>query len=181
MPYFLRGSRSGFSLGKERRSVQDDHPSLETLARWLAGELEHEQVRRELAPHFLEACPECRTLRDEIERLVQESGHWSESVAVVESREAPGLLGLLGEGSHAERMRQAEEINELHTWGGMPAPPEAGPGAGILRSHPGGRDGPTGRASVRTPGRRLPSRLGDGSAGPGPPLTSETPTGCSAS
>ena len=29
--------------------MQDDHPSLETLARWLAGELEHEQVRRELA------------------------------------------------------------------------------------------------------------------------------------
>jgi tetratricopeptide (TPR) repeat protein len=97
--------------------VQDDHPSLETLARWLAGELEHEQVRRELAPHFLEACSVCRALRDEIERLVQESGHWSESVAVVEYREAPALLGLLGEGPHTERMRRAEKVEELHTWG----------------------------------------------------------------
>ena len=97
--------------------MKDHHPSLETLARWLAGELEHEQVRRELAPHFLESCPACRTLRDEIDRLLEESGHWDETVAVLESREAPALLGLLDAGSHAERMRRAEEIEELHTWG----------------------------------------------------------------
>jgi tetratricopeptide (TPR) repeat protein len=118
VPYlFGGGSRFGVLPRKERRSVRDEHPSLETLARWLAGELEHEQVRRELAPHFLEACPVCRTLRDEIERLLEESGHWSESVAVMESREALALLGLLVEGSHAERMRRAEEIEELYTWG----------------------------------------------------------------
>ena len=97
--------------------MQDDHPSLETLARWLAGELPHEQVVRELAPHFLESCPVCREMREEIDRLLVESGHWDEAVAVVETREAPELLLLLGEGPHAERMRRAEEVEELHTWG----------------------------------------------------------------
>lgn len=97
--------------------MRDDHPSLETLARWLAGEVEHEQVVRELAPHFLESCPVCREMRQEIDRLLAESGHWNEAVAVVETREAPELLGLLGDGPHPERMRRAEEVEELHTWG----------------------------------------------------------------
>jgi tetratricopeptide (TPR) repeat protein len=97
--------------------MQDDHPSLEMVARWLAGELAHEQVVRELAPHFLGSCPVCRELRQEIDRLLAESGHWDEAVAVVETREAPELLGLLGDGPHAERMRRADEVEELHTWG----------------------------------------------------------------
>jgi tetratricopeptide (TPR) repeat protein len=98
-------------------TVEDDHPSLETVAKWLAGELAHEQVVRELAPHFLGNCPACRAIREEIDRLLVESGHWDEVVAVVETREAPELLHLLGEGPHAERMRRAEEMEELHTWG----------------------------------------------------------------
>ncbi len=97
--------------------MEDDHPSLETVARWLAGELAHEQVMRDLAPHFLESCPACREIREEIDRLLAESGHWDETVAVVETREAPELLHLLGEGAHAERMRRADEKEELHTWG----------------------------------------------------------------
>src|SRR5437016_1468343 len=66
------------------------------------GELPHEQVVRELAPHFLESCPVCREMREEIDRLLVESGHWDAAVAVVETREAPELLLLLGEGPHAE-------------------------------------------------------------------------------
>jgi tetratricopeptide (TPR) repeat protein len=97
--------------------MQEDHPSLETVAKWLAGELPHEQVVRDLAPHFLGSCPVCREIREEIDRLLAESGHWDEAVAVVETREAPELLHLLGEGPHAERMRRAEEREELHTWG----------------------------------------------------------------
>ncbi len=30
--------------------MEDAHLSLETLARWLAGELEHEEVLREMVP-----------------------------------------------------------------------------------------------------------------------------------
>lgn len=87
--------------------MQDDHPSLETLARWLAGELDHDEVRRKLAPHFLEKCSVCRQMREEIERLLEKSGHWNEMVALGETREAPDLLPLLGEGTHEERMRRA--------------------------------------------------------------------------
>lgn len=105
------------SFSRKGEIVEDDHPSLETLARWLAGDLEHEQVRRELAPHFLESCPTCRKMRQEIERLLEESGHWNETVAVDETREAPKLLALLGEGPHEERMRRVQEIEELQTWG----------------------------------------------------------------
>jgi tetratricopeptide (TPR) repeat protein len=97
--------------------VRDDHPTLETLASWLAGELEHEQVRLELAPHFLGSCPVCRAMSEEIDLLLAKSGHWDEAVAVVETREAPERLRLLGEGPHAERMRRADEVEDLHTWG----------------------------------------------------------------
>jgi tetratricopeptide (TPR) repeat protein len=97
--------------------VREDHPTLETLARWLAGELEHEQVRLELAPHFLGSCPVCRAMSEEIDLLLAKSGHWDEAVAVVETREAPERLSLLGEGPHAEQMRRADEVEELHTWG----------------------------------------------------------------
>jgi tetratricopeptide (TPR) repeat protein len=97
--------------------VHDDHPSLETLARWLVGDLDHEEVLKKLAPHFLDRCPTCRKMREEIDRLSKKSGHWSELVAVVETQEAPELLRYLGDGPHEERMRRADEIEELHTWG----------------------------------------------------------------
>jgi tetratricopeptide (TPR) repeat protein len=90
---------------------------LETLARWLAGELEHEEVLREVVPHLVAACPVCRRLGDEIRRLQNESGHWSEVVAVLETREAPALAALLAGRSHEERMRLAAENESLHTWG----------------------------------------------------------------
>jgi tetratricopeptide (TPR) repeat protein len=97
--------------------MADDHLSLETLARWLAGEMEHEEVLREVAPHLVECCSVCRRLRDEIRYLQEESGHWSEVVAVLETQEAPGLaLSLLGH-PQEERLRLAAEDESLHTWG----------------------------------------------------------------
>ncbi len=95
----------------------EGHPSLETLARWLAGELEHEDVLREVAPHLTESCPVCRLNEEEIRRLQEESGHWSETVAVLETRQAPELAGLLEGRSFEEQMRLAGENEDLHTWG----------------------------------------------------------------
>lgn len=97
--------------------MTDDHLSLETLARWLAGELEHEEVLREVAPHLLQSCLVCRGLCDEIRRLQEESGHWSEVVAVLETRDAPALAMCLLEYPQQERLRRAVEDESLHTWG----------------------------------------------------------------
>ena len=93
------------------------HPSLDTLARWLAGELEHEDVLREVVPHLTGNCPVCRGNEEEIRRLQDESGHWSETVAVFETREAPELARLLEGLPHEEQMRLADENEDLHTWG----------------------------------------------------------------
>jgi len=90
---------------------------LDTLARWLAGELEHEDVLREVVPHLTGNCPVCRGNEEEIRRLQDESGHWSETVAVFETREAPELARLLEGLPHEEQMRLADENEDLHTWG----------------------------------------------------------------
>lgn len=57
--------------------MEDVHLSLETLARWLAGSLEHDEVLQWVVPHFLERCPVCRERRDEVRQLQNEVGHWS--------------------------------------------------------------------------------------------------------
>ncbi|MEA2599700.1 MAG: MalT-like region [Acidobacteriota bacterium] len=97
--------------------MREGHPSLETLARWLAGELEHEEVLQEVAPHLTENCLVCRRNEQEIRCLQKESGHWSETVAVFETRQAPELARLLEGHPYEEQMRLAEENEDLHTWG----------------------------------------------------------------
>jgi tetratricopeptide (TPR) repeat protein len=97
--------------------MKDTHPSLETLARWLAGELEHEEVLREVVPHLVASCPVCQHLQEEIQRLQDESGHWNEVVAALETREAPALAAHLEGRPQEERMRLATENESLHTWG----------------------------------------------------------------
>jgi tetratricopeptide (TPR) repeat protein len=94
-----------------------DHPTLETMAKWLAGRLEHEAVLREIAPHLQERCPICRDQYEQIRRLSKEAGHSDEEVGVLEWREAPDLLARLEELPFPEQLRQAEEDEELHTWG----------------------------------------------------------------
>lgn len=94
-----------------------EHPTLETMAKWLAGRLEHETVLREIAPHLQENCQRCREQYEQIRRLTKEAGHSDEEVGVVEWQEAPGLLRRLEELPFPEQVRQAEEDESLHTWG----------------------------------------------------------------
>lgn len=94
-----------------------EHPTLETMARWLAGRLEHETVLREIAPHLQAQCPICQEQYEQILRLTREAGHSDEEVGVVEWREAPELLARLEELAFPERIRRAEEDEAFHTWG----------------------------------------------------------------
>jgi hypothetical protein len=121
--------------------VGEGHPSLETLARWLAGELEHEDVLREVAPHLTENCPVCRRQKEEIRHLQEESAHWSETVAVFETRQAPELAQFLEGRPHEEQMRMAEESEDLHTWG-LCQYLLRDPRIGLRGSHEVGGDGP---------------------------------------
>lgn len=95
----------------------DRHLSLETMAKWLSGRLEHDDVLREVVPHHLDQCPACRDTYEELERLKDEVGHWDEEVAVFESREAPELIERLEARPARERAAWIEEEEDLHTWG----------------------------------------------------------------
>jgi tetratricopeptide (TPR) repeat protein len=97
--------------------LEDTHLSLETLARWLSGGLEHEEMLRLVIPHFLARCPVCQERREEIARLQKEVGHWDEEVVVLEGREAPELWERLAESPYAEQLRAVEEDEGLHAWG----------------------------------------------------------------
>ena len=101
----------------EETLVEGAHLPLETLAKWLSGALEHEEVLRLVVPHFLARCPDCRQLHAEIVRLQEEVGHWDEEVAVVEGRRAPELWQRLADLPYAEQLREAEQNEELHLWG----------------------------------------------------------------
>src|SRR5262249_51405993 len=110
-------SRAGEPARSRRVRVPDSHPTLETLARWLAGRLEHDEVLVEIVPHLLVQCPECRAKYDEIQRLLHEIGHWDEEIAVVESRGAPELLAALAHLPFDEQLRHIAAHEEFHTWG----------------------------------------------------------------
>jgi tetratricopeptide (TPR) repeat protein len=101
----------------EGEDLEDAHLSLETLARWLSGVLEHDEVLRLVIPHFLCKCPGCRQTYEEIRRLQEEVGHWDAEVAVEEGRLAPILWERLAELPYPEQIRELEEREDLHLWG----------------------------------------------------------------
>jgi hypothetical protein len=94
-----------------------DHPSVETLAKLLAGDLPHDDLLTRVIPHLLELCPVCRERHEEILRLQQEIGHWDELVAVMEGREAPELLARLKKRPFDEQLGLVTNDESFHTWG----------------------------------------------------------------
>ena len=97
--------------------MEDSHLTEETLAKWLSGTLEHDEMLRLVVPHFLAHCPVCRERHAEILRLQKEVGHWDPEIAVMEGRQAPDLWDRLANRSYSEQLREVEERGDLHAWG----------------------------------------------------------------
>ena len=97
--------------------MPNSHPSLEMVARWLAGRMEHDEVLAEIAPHLFAHCDECQAKYGEIQRLLHEAGHWDEEIAVVEHREAPELFAWLAQHPFEEQLRLVDEREDFQTWG----------------------------------------------------------------
>ncbi len=94
-----------------------DHPSIDILAKLLAGDLPHDELLTRVVPHLLELCPVCRESQAEILRLQKEIGHWDERVAVTESREAPELLARLRKRPFDEQIGLVTNDESFHLWG----------------------------------------------------------------
>ena len=47
--------------------MEKNHLSLETLAKWLAGRLDHDAVLQQIVPHLVATCPVCRERYEQIE------------------------------------------------------------------------------------------------------------------
>jgi tetratricopeptide (TPR) repeat protein len=101
----------------EGGGLEDAHLSLETLARWLSGVLEHDEMLRLVIPHFLAMCPVCRERHGDILQLQKEVGHWDEHIAVMEGQQAPELWARLAERPYPDQLQEVEEDEELHAWG----------------------------------------------------------------
>ena len=98
-------------------SSADVHPSIVTIARWLTGRLEHDELLGVVAPHLFARCPDCGALAEELERRRREVGHWDALVAATEHQEALGLLPMLDAGPLDERLRLVEQDENLQFWG----------------------------------------------------------------
>ena len=97
--------------------MKDGHLTLETLALWLAGELDPEVLRQQVLPHFLSRCPECAAVFEEIQHLQAEVGHWDERVAVFEGQDAPRIYMALQESSFEDQIRRVKNEADLQNWG----------------------------------------------------------------
>jgi len=97
--------------------LDSSHLSLETIAKWLSGRLEHDEVRSQVVPHLLSLCPSCTRSYEEVLRLQREMRHWDELISVQESQEAHELFESLTSTPFPEQLRRAEDDDSFHQWG----------------------------------------------------------------
>lgn len=96
--------------------MNEAHLSLETMARWLAGDLGPEEIRSQVVAHFLAKCSICRSRYEEISRLQEEFRHWDERVAVFEGAEALELFENLKRLSFDDQLDLVAEDSSFQTW-----------------------------------------------------------------
>jgi tetratricopeptide (TPR) repeat protein len=96
--------------------LKDAHLSLETMAKWLAGDLDPEILHTQVVPHLLAGCAVCRDRYEEIQQMKQDLGHWDERVAVFEGPEAPELVAELAELPFDEQLGRVADDSRFHTW-----------------------------------------------------------------
>src|SRR3954469_3096789 len=87
------------------------------MARWLARDLDHEEVLTKVVPHFVAVCPGWRESYEEVLRLQKEFEHWDERVAVLEGRRAPELLAELAPLSFAGQLAAVLGDERFQNWG----------------------------------------------------------------
>jgi tetratricopeptide (TPR) repeat protein len=102
---------------KEGKRVKEAHLSLETLARWLAGDLPYEDLIDHVLGHFVARCAVCRKRYEEILRLQRDIEHWDERVAVFEGIQAPELVDRLMGLPFDEQLGLVCDDESFHTWG----------------------------------------------------------------
>ena len=91
--------------------------SLEPLARWLSGRMEHEEVLRVIPPLLLARCPSSLTAARELANLQEEVGHWDELVVLLEAEQATEQLAELAELPFERQLDAVRQDENLHTWG----------------------------------------------------------------
>jgi len=96
--------------------LRNAHPSLETLAKWLTGDLPYEDLLK-LVEHFVARCPSCQRRYEELLRLKKEVEHWDERVAVFEGKEAEELFDRLSEVPFDEQLSLVRDDESFQTWG----------------------------------------------------------------
>jgi tetratricopeptide (TPR) repeat protein len=111
------GGSLGGSFFRGSREEVLDHPSIETMAKLLAGDLSHEELLTGVIPHFLERCPECRNRHEEILRLQKEMGHWDERVAVLEGPQASELFARIRDLPFDEQLGLVTDDETFQIWG----------------------------------------------------------------
>jgi tetratricopeptide (TPR) repeat protein len=96
---------------------REAHLSVETMARWLSRDLDHETVLADVVPHVVAVCPGCRESYEEVLRLQREFEHWDERVAVIEGRQAPALLAELLPLPFEDQLAAVRGEERFQNWG----------------------------------------------------------------